>query len=177
MSIIHMLKVGAVFIALALAGCTSEFKDITVATEASPTIDFDGYRSYAWAAAAAIVRDPERQWTPTNLDIGGEIMFLVDRELRARGMTAAAHSPDVLVIYAVGVDMKALDVVVDPDDQTERFAQVPKGGLMIILADPDSRRVMWVGGALADLAEEPTVELQKKRLDYAITTMFKKFPH
>ena len=176
MSSFRMLKVGVAFIALVLAGCASEFKDIQVATEASPKVDFDGFRSYAWAAAAAIVRDPDGEWTPSNVDIGAEIMFLVDRELRARGMTEAAHSPDVLVVYAVGVDMKALDVIVDPDDQTERFAQVPKGGLMIILADPESRRVMWVGGALADLVEEPTVELQKKRLDYAITTMFKKFP-
>ncbi len=161
---------------LVISGCSSGFKDIHVETEANPKVNFEGYSSYAWAAAAAIVRDPAHQWTPPDLNIGAEIMFLVDRELRARGMSEVQQSPDVLVIYALGVDMKALGVVTDPDDKEERFEEIPKGGVIIVLADPESRQVMWVGGAVADLLEEPNAELTKKRLDHAITTMFKKFP-
>ena len=43
-------------------------------------------------------------------------------------------------------------------------------------ADPASNQAVWVGGAVANLSEEPTVELAKQRLDYAVTQMFKKLP-
>ena len=55
-------------------------------------------------------------WAEAQFDIGAEITHLVDTELRDRGMTEVSESPDVLVMYAVGVDMKALDLVTDTDD-------------------------------------------------------------
>ena len=122
------------------------------------------------------MRDPDREWAPPSLDIAGEIEFLVNRELRAKGMTEVSDSPDLLVIYAVGVNMKALNVVDDPKDDSVQFEEVPKGGVVVILADPESLNVMWVAGAVADIMEEPTAELAKKRLDYAIKKMFKKLP-
>ena len=76
-----------VIAAVAVTGCNSKFKDITVATEADPKVQLPGYQSYAWAAAAAMIRDPNREWTPSDLDLGAEIMFLVDRELRKKGFT------------------------------------------------------------------------------------------
>jgi hypothetical protein len=158
----------------AMVGCNSGFKDIKIDTETNPKVDFGGYDSYAWAAAAAVVRDPDREWTPPNVDIGAEIVHLVNRELRERGWTEVSTSPDVLVLYAVGVDMKALDVVVDEGETT--YENVPQGGIMVVLADPESRRVMWIGSAVADLMEEPDEELGRKRLDWAITEMFKEMP-
>ena len=165
-----------VLVALTTLGCASPFKDIRVKTQANPKVEFGGYQSYAWAMAAAVVRDPEREWAPPNLDIAGEIEFLVNRELRARGMTEVSDSPDVLVLYAVGVDMKALNVVEDPKDDSVQFEEVPKGGVVVVLADPESLSAMWVGSAVADLMEEPTAELGKKRLDYAVKKMFNELP-
>ena len=90
-------------------GCVSpDVADIRVETEVNPKINFAGYKTYAWAAAAAVVRDPEREWTPPDLDVGAEIKFLVDRELRKRNLSEASGEPDVLVVYAVGVDMESL---------------------------------------------------------------------
>ena len=165
-----------VLVTLTTLGCANPFKDIRVQTQANPKVNFGGYRSYAWSAAAALVRDPDREWAPPNLDIAGEIEFLVNRELRAKGMTEVFDSPDVLVVYAVGVDMKALNVVDDPKDDSVQFEEVPKGGLMVILADPDSHGVMWVGSAVADIMDEPTAELGKRRLEYAVKKMFKSLP-
>jgi hypothetical protein len=159
---------------LAMLGCSSQHKDITIETEANPWADFAGYQTYAWGAAAAAVRDPEREWTPPDLNLGAEIKFLTDRELRARGMTKVVESPDVLAMYAVGVDMMALNVVIE--EEAERWEKVPQGGVLIILADAATRQVVWAGSAVADLMEEPTVESTKERLDYAITTMFKRMP-
>ena len=125
-------------------------------------------------AAAALVRDPDREWAPPNLDIAGEIEFLVNRELRAKGMTEVFDSPDVLVVYAVGVDMKALNVVDDPKDDSVQFDEVPKGGVVVILADPESLSVMWVGSAVAgeikvnaairlDVLGQPRIEVLNQR--------------
>ena len=33
---------------------------------------------------SAAIRDPDREWTPSGLDVGAELRFLVDRELRER---------------------------------------------------------------------------------------------
>jgi hypothetical protein len=73
--------------------------------------------------------------------------------------------------------MKALDVVDDPTEDEVKFEEVPRAGLLVVFADPDSRQVLWVGAADAELMEEPSVELSKKRIAYAIKKMFKKFPH
>ena len=50
-------------------------------------------------------------------------------------MSEVVTAPDVLAIYAIGIDMKNLDVVTDPEDDTERFEEVPQGGLKILFAD------------------------------------------
>ena len=102
-------------------------------------------------------------------------MFLANRELRGKGLTEVAHSPDVAVLYAVGVDMDALDVIVDKKDGEKTEKLSPKGAVMIILIEPDTRRVIWAGRATANVQANPTTELSKQRLDYAITELFKKF--
>ena len=177
----NMIRMGTMYLALAVTlstfGCASKYHDIEVDTQANPKVNFDGYESYAWSLEAAVVRDPDREWVPTDLNIANEIKFLVNRELRAIGMTEVATSPDVLAMYAVGVDMKALNVVDDPRDDAVQFENVPKGGLVLVLADPETLNVIWVGSAVADLMDEPTPELAKERLNYAVKKMFKKFPN
>ena len=71
--------------------------------------------------------------------------------------------------------MDALDVVVDKKDGKETQKSSPKGAVMIILIEPDTRRVIWTGRATASIQANPTTELSKQRLDYAITELFKKF--
>ncbi|MHC4216921.1 MAG: DUF4136 domain-containing protein [Planctomycetota bacterium] len=165
----------AMIAAVALSGCSTQFKDITVETVADPQVDLKGYATYAWAAAAAVIRDPNREWTPVDLDVGAEITFLVDRELREKGYVEVAGSPDMLAIYAVGVDMMSLNVEFD-EEHVARFEEVPKGGVAIVLADAETRRTIWIGAAVAELLEEPDRELAKQRLDHAISKMFKGFP-
>lgn len=153
-----------------LGGCASPFPDIAVSAAENDTIDLKGFGTYAWAAEAAVVRDPEGEWTPSDLDIGAEIRFLVDRELRDKGLLEVVESPDMLVIYGVGVDMESLDIVVDQDG--EQFTEVPRGDLVVVLVDAESRHVAWVGAATGELQDEPTAELTQARLDHAISRMF-----
>ncbi len=150
--------------------------DIRVETLIDETYNIPGFKKYAWVAAAAAIRDPDREWTPSGLDIGAEIMFLVDRELRDRGCSPVVDAPDMVAIFAVGLDMKALDVKLDPEHGTREFEPSPKGGVIILLIHPRTREVFWAGRAIADVTAAPTLEDGKRRLEYAITTMFEDYP-
>lgn len=173
-----LATVGLATLPLMTSGClttSSQYADIEIAADADPKFNFEAYETYAWAAAVAAVNDPDGTWTEPELDVGAEIVFLTNREMRKRGMSEVAESPDVLLMYAVGVDMKALDVVTTSEDGTEHLEEVPQGAVAILMVDPASRRAMWVGTASANLAEDPSMEETKERLDYAITHIFKKY--
>lgn len=162
---------------LLLAGCTSSLtKDITLDTVADPKAKFSGYGSYTWLGAAAIVNDPQGQWKPPSFDADMEIKFLIDRELRKRGMSENAVNPDLIVAFATGVNMDALQLKVNPETKMETLENVPKGGLIISLIDSETGFVIWLGVAKANVKKQPDVETVKIRLDYAVTQLLKKLP-
>jgi len=176
-----MKIIPAVFLSLVamalLAGCASkDFADIQADGVSDPTVNVGEYKTYAWRAAAAVVRDPGGNWTPSNLDIGSEIVSLVDREMAKQGLVQVVDQPELHLIYAVGVDMENIDVVVDEESDADTLKNVPRGGLLVIAADPATREVVWVGGASGEVQDNPSAELVKKRLDYAITKMFMDYP-
>ena len=160
-----------------LAGCSSvPTKDIQIETQANPKVNFSGYTTYAWLGSAAILRDPSGHWEPPTFDADTEIKHLIDRELRKRDMSETTENPDVLVTFAVGVDMEAQEVKIDPKTKMEVLEDVPAGGLLVIFIDPSSGYVTWAGIATAKLMEKPDTEMAKARLDYVVTKMLKDMP-
>jgi hypothetical protein len=159
------------------AGCSSvPTKDIQIETQANPKTNFDGYTTYAWLGSAAILRDPSGQWEPPEFDADTEIRHLIDRELRKRGMSETTDNPDMMVTFAVGVDMEAQEIKVDPKTKMEVLEDVSAGGLLVIFIDPSSGFVTWAGAATAKLLEQPDTEMSKARLDYVVTKMLKDLP-
>jgi hypothetical protein len=160
-----------------LSGCASApVKDIRVQAQADPKTNFSGYKTYAWLGAAAILNDPQGQWEPPQFDADAEIKYLIDRELRKRGMLENSTDPDLLVAFAAGIDMEALKLKVDPKSKINALEKVPAGGLVVLFADSQSRSVNWVALATAEVQESPDTKTVKARLDYAVTQMFKKLP-
>ena len=172
MNIRCYLVIGAM--ALLGAGCATVTKDIKVDAETRPGTDLTRYKTYAWIGSAQIINDPRGQWEPPKLDADAEIRWLIDRELRKRGMTEVNRSPDLLVGFAAGINMEALELVKDPETKADSMRKVPKGALVVVLADAATRVPLWLGTATADLQEKPDVEMAQKRLDYAVTRMFEK---
>lgn len=164
-------------ILLFVSGCaTSVTKDISVDTAADPKTNFSAYKSYAWLGSATIVYDAAGKWEPPSFDADAEIKFLIDRELRKRGMVEDSLNPDTIVIFTAGVDMDVMQYKVDPESKIDLLENVPLGALSVVLLDADTETVMWVGLATAEIQNEPSTEVVKKRLDYAVTSMFKKLP-
>lgn len=160
-----------------LSGCSSvPTKDIELDAQADPKANFEGYRSYAWLGAAAIVNDPHGQWEPPAFDADAEIKYLIDRELRKRGLSENSADPDMFIGFAAGIDMEALELSVDPKTKMDNMENVPQGGLLIAFVDAESGYVIWSGVASAELQDKPDAQTVKARLDYAVTKLLKKLP-
>jgi hypothetical protein len=50
------------------------------------------------------------------------------------------------------------------------------GALAVALIDGKTGLAIWGGIATAEIQENPGLDVVKKRLDYAVTSMFKKLP-
>lgn len=160
-----------------LSGCTSvPTKDIQIDAQANPKANFSGYKSYALLGTAEIVNDPYGQWEPPEFDADSEITYLIDRELRKRGMSEIATGPDLYIVFAAGIDMEALSLKEDPDSKMKILKNVPQGGLVLALIDSESGFVIWVGVVTAELQQNPDAKMAKARLDYAVTRLIKKIP-
>ena len=165
------------FAVLLLMACaTVDTSDIEVVGKASPEARFDSYRTYAWLETAQIVNDPLGKWEPPGFDADAAVMALVDRELDARGIVPAGSNPDLLVTFVAGIDMAALELREDADKQQQTLQNIPRGALVVVLADGASRRPAWVGVARADVQRSLEPEVIHKRLDYVITEMFRQYP-
>ncbi len=163
-----------VLLFLLLTGCASTLtQDIEVDADADPKANLAGYKTYAWLGSAAILNDPKGKWEPPQFDADAEIKFLIDRELRKRGMQEVAVNPDMIVGYAAGIDMEALQLVEDKEAKLQVLQNVPTGSLVIVLIDGATGNPVWASAAVADVQEEISSEDVRKRLDYAVTQMFK----
>ena len=166
-----------IIVLMLLAGCASvPTKDIQVEALSDPKVNFSGYKTYTWLGAAAIVNDPHGQWEPPQFDADAEIKFLIDRELRKRGMLENKTNPDLVIVFAAGIDMEALELKVDAKTKMDMLENVPQGGLVVVLVDSRSGFVCWIGMATAEVQESSDTKTVKARLDHAVTQMFKKLP-
>ena len=163
-------------LALTISACTSQLtKDIQVESDIDPKVNFSGYNSYMWAGYAAVLSDPDKLWIAPGFDANAEIKFLIDRELRARNMTETSQNPDVIIGYALGVDMANIEYKQSPDQSFKTLEAVPKGALILLMNDAKTGLVVWASTATAEIQGQAD-ENAKKRLKYAVKTMLETFP-
>ena len=159
-----------------VSGCATFPKDdIEIQTEADPTVKFSGYKTYAILGSAEIINDPQGKWEPTGLDADAEIEFLINNELRKRGMTVTRTNPDVLIAYALGIDTEMTKFKEDPETQVSVLENVPQGALVIAMMDANTEIVTWAGVAVGELQDQGE-EVAKLRLNYVVSEMFKQIP-
>ena len=150
--------------------------DIRITADVDPKANFSAYKTYAWLGSATILKDPDGRWKPPSFDADSEIKYLIDRELRKRGMNESSVQPDMIIAFALGLDMDALQLKVDQKSKLGTLENVPKGALVIVAVDSSSGFVIWIAEARANLQQDVSSEESKKRLDYAISEMIDKMP-
>lgn len=167
----------AVVAGVALTACASTLtKDIKVEAESNPGFDISQYKTYAWLGSAQVVNDPQGQWEPPEFDADSELRWLMDRELRGRGMSEVTRNPDLIIAFAAGVDMAALELKEDPRKNINMLQRIPKGALVVLFIDGNTGNPVWAGSAIGNIHEEISSADVKKRLDYAVTRMFDLLP-
>lgn len=166
----------ALLTSLAVACATLPTGDIKVETETVPGTDLSAYKTYAWLAAAKILNDPAGRWEPPKFDADAEIKWLIDREMRARGISEVTGFPDVFVAFVAGVDMAQLELKEDPKTRIGVLKNAPKGALAVIFIDGTTGEPVWAGSAVGDVKSDRPAAESKARLDYAVTQMFKRLP-
>ncbi len=157
-------------------GCASITEDIQVDADVHPKADLKTYETFAWVASAEIVHDPKGQWELPQFDVDSEILWMIRRELRLRDLTEVKVNPDLLVGFATGVNMAALQLKRNPDSRLKTLENVPEAALVVVLIDANTGLPVWVGRAKGELQEEASNEVIRKRLNYAVKQMFKKMP-
>ena len=166
-----------VFLTLFISGCTSvPTDDISVGAESDPKANFSSDKTYTWLGSATIVQDSFGKWEPLGFDADAEVKYLFDSELRGRGMSKNALSPDLAIAFVAGVNMDALGLNLDSEASINMLENVPQGGLLVIFVDSESGLVIWVGLATAEVQQNVDTDTAKARLDYAVTQMIKKLP-
>jgi hypothetical protein len=160
---------------VASSSCTTLTSDIDIETQASPEVNFDAYRTFAWAGSAQIVFDPVGQWEQPTLDTDDEVRYVINRELRERGINQVDKNPDLLVTFAAGVDTAAMGLKEDPTTSDKVLTNIPKSALVIALIDANTGYVVWLGYATANAQPQQTIENIRARIDYAVSEIFKSY--
>ena len=175
-SLLRILFILTTFIAIAItSSCATLTSDIEVESHTNPDINYDNYKTYAWAGSAQIVFDPVGQWEQPTLDMDEEVRFVINRELRNYGIYQVEKDPDLLVAFAAGIDTTVLELKEDPNSDKKILTNAPKAALLTALIDANTGYVVWLGFAVGDVQEQQSVENIRARIDYAVREIFKPY--
>ncbi len=72
--------------------------------------------------------------------------------------------------------MASMEIDIDPKSDLVVLENVPMGALTVILVDGNSGLAIWAGVATAEIQQSPDQDTIKKRLNFAVTGMFKELP-
>ncbi len=168
-------KILIVLVLFFLMSCAVSVKDIKVNSVKNEEINLKDYKTYTWHSSAQLVWDSEGRWEAPDLDIDHELRSLINRELQAKGLMLVTEKPDVVIRAAIGADLDAMQIKQDENTKMASLQNVPQSALVVILFDADAGYPVWLGYASAEAQKEPDSHKVKKRLDYAVTEIFKQF--
>jgi hypothetical protein len=148
----------------------------TVKTDHSHSVDFSHYKTYSWIKIS--VEDP--LWED-------RVTRAVDSQLSAKGWTKVESDGDAAVAaYGSTHNQKTLQTWYDGFGggwywrgfgdglATTTVQETPVGTLMVDIFDGPTKKLIWRGVASDTLSGKP--DKDEKKMDKAVTEMFKNFP-
>ena len=160
---------------LFISACSTLTTDIEVEVHTYPDVNYNAYKTYAWAGSTQIVYDPIGQWKQPTLDTEEEGKFIIKRELRALGLNLVEHNSDLLVAFAAGIDTKVLGLKENPKRNKKLLTNIPKAALVIVLIDANTGYPVWSGYATGDIQQQQTIDDIRTRIHYAVSEIFKPY--
>ena len=170
-----LFLIGSITTLTLISSCATLTSDIEVETHADPEVNYNNYKTYAWAGSAQIVYDPLGQWEQPTLDTDEEVRFVVNRELRNHGLHQVEYDPDLFVAFAAGIDTTVLELKEDPNHDKKVLTNAPKAALFVALIDADTGFTVWSGYARGDAQKQQSIDDIRTRIDFAISEIFKPY--
>lgn len=171
-------KLHAALLLTALISTTAYAQKVT--TDYDKNTNFSSYKTYSWG-----------EGTPAKNPLGNQrIIAGIEAQLAAKGWQKVESNPDVVVIYSAATTTETQINTFDSGGMwggyrwgwggygggmsTTTVQKIPKGQLIIDMADVKNRSFIWRGTASDTLSDKP--EKNQKKLDKALAKMFKTFP-
>ncbi|HSC86189.1 MAG TPA: DUF4136 domain-containing protein [Polyangiaceae bacterium] len=169
------MKINAVLTIVGFAltlglGCSkAPTSDIHTQAHVAPGLEKQPLRTFAWAGGLTIATKPDGLWNPPDFDVASETKFLIDQELRERGLSEVTESPDLVVAFLVVNDVKDLEKIEGKEGAKEvELNAVGQGALVIEIAQVSTERVVFLGAATAETQSKYTKDEMKARLAHAV---------
>jgi hypothetical protein len=163
----------------ALGACASGTPtgDIRVHSAADAKANLGAYKSYAWQSSDGVLLDRTGVWTSKDVDAQAEVMYLVNKNLRGRGMTVAREQPDLLVSLLIVADVNDIEAIKNERGEAlSGFDPVGEGALVVELIDASTGKTVWIGGAEGEIRGSRSTAEGKERLSYAVDKLFEQMP-
>jgi hypothetical protein len=132
-------------------------------------VDFTKYRTYAWAPVKTVA----------NPLIDKRIVTAIEGELARKGWTKDTTSASAVVLYQAAVEESRQLVGWSSGPRfngmgTIREEKVLTGQMVVDIYDAATQQLIWRGIVSDAISDKP--ETNEKRLNAAVTKLFKKFP-
>jgi len=159
---------------LTMSACSSANQNIKVASQTSPKVNLEGYKTFAWLPIANVLIDEKAQFKGRGYSVNDYMESQINKALLNANKTLDSEKPDFAVSYILGVDMDAMKEKLD-DEGKKYLENVSEAAIVVVLMDTQTQKVIWAGSAETNLHQEVSDEESKKRIDYAIEKMFSDF--
>lgn len=133
--------------------------------------DFSKFKTYAWGVSPRPVNDP--LWHQRVIDN-------IDGALAGKGLQKVDinANPDMIVVYSAGIrqNVSYQGYAMGWWNRTGSISQVVEneGTLIVDLADPRQKTILWRGTATETLSDKSDKNIQK--LQKMVSKMFQKYP-
>lgn len=159
---------------LFLSACAST-EDISTHTSERKTYNYKE-KTYQLLLETTKINDPNNKWHVPNFDLENFIKNTINNELKKRGLKHSNTQADIIVSYGFDINMTSRKLKLFGSAEKGFFINKPKGALTIIITNQKTNETLWLAWAKSEVKQLDT-ETAKKRIEYAIVEMFKKFPN
>jgi hypothetical protein len=150
-----------------LWGCQEPIK---IKDAYGPGMSFDGVgSSYVWLDTSDV---RATDWRTANPSLHEFVQSTLESQLAQKGYHKLAEGePDFLLHYRVVTEVRG-----DPWSRRGPFTQYEKGALVVDVANPETKKIIWRAAASARINDANDLEARRKRLTRAVKGIVDRFP-
>ena len=158
-----------------------ELKQLSSVTVTSPGFSLDKNASFQWRRDVIVIEGDNIPDSVRNVNTR-RIRYDIEKQLRSKGYRVTNNGSGqyeliAAVILGESTEGRQLEEIARfYPSLGDSLADLKKGTLMLGIARPSSTRLLWRSGIEAFIAENPTVEEQKQRLEMIVSSLLSGLP-